>query len=199
MRDKAEIKRGDQVLIVGASGAIGTAAIQLAKHLGAEVAAVTSTGNATLVTSLGADRVIDYTRVDFSTTGETWDIILDTTGTVQFSRCAGSLKPGGRLVAVSGSFAQWLGIGGPSKASGKKVITGVASVRPDHLRHVAQLAAEGVLRPVVDRVYRLEDAAEAHSYVDTGRKRGSVVLAVATGQDDTLMNRNPPVRFMSAA
>jgi NADPH:quinone reductase-like Zn-dependent oxidoreductase len=187
LRDRAGLARGDRVLVIGASGAIGTAAIQVARHLGAEVTAVTSTGNATLVTSIGADRVIDYTRVDFTTTGETWGIIFDTTGTVSFSRCASSLKPGGRLVAVSGSFAQWLGIGRPSKASGKKVITGVAAVRPDHLRHVAQLASEGALRPVVDRVYRLEDAAEAHSYVDTGRKRGSVVLAVATGQDDTRM------------
>ena len=199
LRDKAGITRGDRVLVVGASGAIGTAAIQIARHFGAEVTAVTSTRNATLVTSIGADRVIDYTRVDFATMGETWDIILDTTGTVLFSRCAGSLKPGGRLVAVSGSFAQWLGIGRPSKASGKKVITGVASVWPDHLRHVAQLASQGVLRPVVDRVYRLEDAAEAHSYVETGRKRGSVVLAVATGEDGTRAYRDPQVHFVTAA
>lgn len=79
------------------------------------------------------------------------------------------------------------------------MITGVAAVRPNHLRHVAQLASEGALRPVVDRVYRLEDAAEAHSYVDTGRKRGSVVLAVVTGEEDTRVYRNPQVHFVAAA
>jgi NADPH:quinone reductase-like Zn-dependent oxidoreductase len=95
LRDKARIKRGERVLSVGASGAVGTAAVQIAKHFGAVVTGVTSTGNAALVQSIGADRVIDYTRVDFATTGDTWDIILDTTGTVYFSRSEISLKPGG--------------------------------------------------------------------------------------------------------
>ncbi len=180
LRDKAKIKRGDQVLVVGASGAVGTAAVQVAKHFGAEVTAVTS--NVNLVRSIGADRVIDYTKVDFASTGDTWDIILDTTGTVSFARCVHSLKNGGRLVVVNGTFAQALGIGQPSKASGKHVINGVAPISPDDLRYIAKLATSGELKPVVDRIYRLEDAAEAHAYVDTGRKRGSVVLRVASSQ-----------------
>lgn len=183
LRDKAKIKRGDHVLIVGASGAVGTAAVQIAKHFGAEVTAVTSTVNVNLVHSIGADRVIDYTQEDFATTGDTWDIILDTTGTVPFSRCDQALKPGGRLVIVLGSFAQTLGIGGPSKASGKRVISGVVPLTPDDLRYIADLASSGELKPVIDRIYPLEDAEAAHAYVDTGRKRGSVVLTVG-GRDE---------------
>ncbi|MDP3196918.1 NAD(P)-dependent alcohol dehydrogenase [Tabrizicola sp.] len=179
LRDKARIRRGDHVLVVGASGAVGTAAVQIAKHIGAVVTGVTSTGNAALVQSIGADRVIDYTKVDFATTGGTWDIILDTTGTVPFKRCEMSLKPGGRLVAVQGSLGLWLGLGRPSRKSGKRVITGVAAPTPDDLRTIADLAAKGELKPVIDRAYPLADAAKAHAYVDTGRKRGSVVLRVA--------------------
>lgn len=179
LRDKARIRHGDHVLVVGASGAVGTAAVQIAKHFGAVVTGVTSTGNAALVQSIGADRVIDYTKVDFATTGDTWDIIFDTTGTVPFSRCEMSLKPGGRLVAVQGSFEQWLGLGKPSRNIGKRVVTGVAAPTPDDLSFTAKLAAQGELKPVIDRVYPLEDAAKAHAYVDTGRKRGSVVLRVA--------------------
>jgi NADPH:quinone reductase-like Zn-dependent oxidoreductase len=185
LRDKAKIKRGDQVLVVGASGAVGTAAVQIAKHFGAVVTGVTSTSNVKLVASIGADRVIDYKQQDFTTTGDTFDIIVDTTGTVPFSRCANSLKPGGRLVAVAGSLAQWLGIGNPPKASGMKVISGVVPAKPDDLRYIAKLASSGALKPVIDRIYRLEDAVEAHAYVDTGRKRGSVVLTVATSQPET--------------
>jgi NADPH:quinone reductase-like Zn-dependent oxidoreductase len=178
LRDKAKIKRGDQLLVVGASGAVGTAAVQIAKHFGADVTAVTSTGNLSLVRSIGADSVIDYTQADFTAKGETWDIILDTTGTAPFRRCAKLLKPGGRLVIVNGTFAQALGIGRPSKASGKQVITGTAPASPEDLRYIMKLAYSGELKPVIDRVYRIEDAVEAHAYVDTGRKRGSVVLSV---------------------
>jgi NADPH:quinone reductase-like Zn-dependent oxidoreductase len=182
LRDKAKVKRGDQVLIVGASGAVGTAAVQIAKHFGAAVTAVTSTPNVKLVMSIGADRVIDYTQVDFAATGETWDIIFDTTGTAPFSRCANSLKSGGRLVLVRGTFAEALGLGGPSKASAKQVIAGVAPASAEDLGYITKLASSGELKPVIDRVYPLEHAAEAHAYVDTGRKRGSVVLVVAPDQ-----------------
>jgi NADPH:quinone reductase-like Zn-dependent oxidoreductase len=181
LRDKAKVRRGDHVLVVGASGAVGIAAVQLARHFGAAVTAVTSTANAELVLSSGADLVIDYTKVDFTTTGRTLDIIIDTTGTVPFSRCEASLKPGGRLVAVQGSLGQWLGLGRPSWKSGKRVIAGVALPAPDDLRYIADLAAKGELKPVIDRLYPLEEAAKAHAYVDTGRKRGSVVLRVEAG------------------
>jgi NADPH:quinone reductase-like Zn-dependent oxidoreductase len=178
LRDKAGIKRGDKVLIVGASGCVGSAAVQIAKHFGAEVTGVCSTANVELVRSIGADKVIDYTKVDFATTGETWDIILDTTGTAPLARSEPALKNGGRLVVVLGSFAQALGMERPSKASGKKVIAGVAAERVEDMRFLAELAEAGEFRPVIDRSYPLEHAAEAHAYVDTGRKRGSVVLTV---------------------
>ena len=182
LRDKAGIRPGDDVLVVGASGGVGTAAVQLAKHFGANVTGVSSTGNLELVRSIGADAVIDYTTEDFATRPERYDIILDTTGTAPFSRCEGSLKPGGRLVVVLGSLAQVVGIGRPSKASGKTVIAVVPRVAVADMELLAELAASGALKPVIDRSYPLEDAAKAHAYVDTGRKRGNVVLSVATSR-----------------
>lgn len=178
LRDKAGIKAGDRVLVVGASGGVGTAAVQLAKHFGAEVTGVCSTANIGLVRALGADRVIDYTREDFATADESYDIILDTTGTAPFARSGAVLRPGGRLAVVLGSFATALGIGNPPKSSGKRVIAGVGTTTAEDMRLIAQLAESGALKPVIDRSYPLEDAAEAHAYVDTGRKRGSVVLSV---------------------
>ena len=175
---KAGIKAGDKVLVVGASGGVGSSAVQIAKHFGAEVTGVTSTTNVELVRSIGADRVIDYTREDFAKTGETYDIIFDTTGTAPYARVADALKAGGRLVVVLGTLATMLGIGRPPKSSGKRVIAEVVSITPDHMHYLAQMAASGELKPVIDRVYPLEHAAEAHAYVDTGRKRGSVVLTV---------------------
>lgn len=181
---KARIQRGNEVLVIGASGAVGAAAVQLAKHFGAVVTAVTSTVNVELVSAIGADRVIDYKKVDFATTGDTWDIIFDTTGTASFERCASSLKPGGRLVAVQASFSQLVGIGKPARSTGKTLIASVAPLRSDDYRAIIRLAASGELKPVIDRVYALEDAAQAHAYVDTGRKRGSVVLTVGTHHNE---------------
>jgi NADPH:quinone reductase-like Zn-dependent oxidoreductase len=178
LRDKAGIKQGDKVLIVGASGGVGTAAVQIAKHFGAEVTGVSSTANLELVRAIGADKVIDYTKEDFAKNGETWDIILDTTGTAPFARCETALKPGGRLVVVLGTLAQALGLGRPSKASGKKVIAAVASTRVEDLHYLAKLAEAGEFKPVIDRSYPLENAAEAHAYVDKGRKRGNVVMTI---------------------
>lgn len=178
LRDKGGIRRGDRVLIVGASGGIGTAAVQIARHFGAEVTGVCSTANVDLVRSIGAERVIDYTKTDFATEGETYDIILDATGTVSFSRCDQALKPGGRLLLVQASFAQTIGRERPPRSSGKKVIAGVASVKAEHMTYLAALAATGELKPVIDRRYPLARAADAHAYVDTGRKRGNVVLTV---------------------
>lgn len=178
LRDKGEIRRGHRVLIVGASGGVGTAAVQIARCFGATVTGVCSTGNVDLVRSIGADRVIDYTRTDFATEGETHDLILDTTGTTTFARCEKALAPGGRLLLVQASFAQSLGLGRPPKASGKKVIAGVATPGVDDLRLLGEMAERGKLRPVIDRSYPLESAAEAHALVDSGRKRGNVVLTV---------------------
>jgi NADPH:quinone reductase-like Zn-dependent oxidoreductase len=113
LRDKGGIKRGDKVLIVGASGSVGTAAVQIAKHLGAEVTGVCSTANLDLVRSIGADQVIDYTKENFVLRGETYDIVLDTTGTTSFARCGDVLKPGGRLLLVLGFLRTSLGVGAP--------------------------------------------------------------------------------------
>lgn len=178
LRDKARIKRGERVLVVGASGGVGSAMVQVAKHFGAEVTGVCSTSNVELVRSIGANHVIDYTQEDFATTGQTYDIIVDTTGTAPYSRCENVLKPGGRLVVVLGSFAQAMGMGRPSKQSGKTVIAVVATARVEDLQLLARLAETGEFKPVIDRSYPLEDAVEAHAYVDTGRKRGSVVMSV---------------------
>jgi NADPH:quinone reductase-like Zn-dependent oxidoreductase len=178
LRDKAMVRAGDRVLVVGGSGAVGIAAVQIAKHFGATVTAVTSTPNVRQVASFGADAVIDYKRVDFAKIGAIWDIILDTTGTVPFSRCAEALSPGGRLVAVQASFGQVLGLGKPPRTSGKQLIVSAAPMTAEDYRFIANLAASGELKPMIDRTFPLEEAAKAHAYVDTGRKRGSVVLTV---------------------
>ncbi|MEO9230430.1 MAG: NAD(P)-dependent alcohol dehydrogenase [Devosia sp.] len=179
LQGKGGIKSGDNVLIVGASGSVGSAAVQIARHFGATVTGVCSTTNLELVGSLGADEVIDYTAVDFATTGETYDIILDTTGTTPLSRVDGSLRPGGRLLLALSTMAQALGLERPSKDSGKKVIAGVAAVVSEDLHMLADLAEAGEFLPVLDRSYPLENAAEAHAYVDKRRKRGNVVLTIA--------------------
>lgn len=178
LRDKIGIRPGDKVLVVGASGGVGTAAVQIARHLGAEVTGVCSTVNVELVRSLGAGKVVDYTSEDFAQSGDSWDVIIDTTGSAPFARCEPVLRPGGRLLIILGSFADVAGLRRPSKVSGKTVIAEVAKITVQDLRDLAQLASIGAYRPIIDRSYPLELAAEAHAYVDTGRKRGNVVLSV---------------------
>lgn len=175
---RAKLGRGERVLVNGAAGGVGTAAVQLAKHLGAEVTGVCSTGNLELVRSLGADRVIDYTREDFTRTGERYDVIVDTAGTAPFSRSEASLKEGGRLLLVLGSLASMLQAPWVSLTSGKRVIAGVARARVEDLRFLARLAEAGELRPVIDRRFPFDRIAEAHAYVDAGHKRGNVVVTV---------------------
>lgn len=176
---KGKIARGDKVLVVGASGAVGSAAVQLARHFGADVTGVCRSANVELVRSLGAHQVIDYTQEDFTQNGETYDIILDATGSAPLSRCERSLKPGGRLLIIlSASLAQSIGLAWPAKGSGKKAIAGVASVTAGDMEFLAGIAEAGAFVPVVDCVYPWERAAEAHARVETGRKRGSVVLTL---------------------
>jgi NADPH:quinone reductase-like Zn-dependent oxidoreductase len=179
LRDKAKIQPGERVAINGASGAVGTAAVQLAKHFGATVTAVCSAGNAELVRSLGAARVIDYAKGDFTRSGDTYDIILDAVGNCPFSRCQQALAPGGRLLLVVASLGQMLGgMLRPSRA-GRKVLTGVGAPRRDDLILLGELAESGALKPVIDRIYPLAQIGDAHAYVDTGRKKGSVVIRCA--------------------
>lgn len=179
LRDKARIKAGEKVLVVGASGAVGAAAVQIAKHYGAVVTGVCSGTNEALVRSIGADDVIDYTSTDFTRTGDMYDVIVDTTGTAPLSRVEPILNRGGRLLGILGSFGQAMGLEKPAKGSGKVVHAGVVKQCVDDLQMLADLAESGELKPVIDRSYPLALAAEAHAYVETGRKRGSVVLAVA--------------------
>lgn len=175
---KGKIQSGEKVLINGASGGVGTAAIQLARHFGADVTGVCSTTNLALVKSLGAARVIDYTKEDFTENGETYDIIIDTAGTAPFSRCQGSLKEGGRLLLVLGGLPDMLQVPWVSLTSSKKVIAGPAAERVEDLRFLAKLAEAGEFKPVIDRRYSLEQIVEAHRYVDKGHKKGNVVIAV---------------------
>jgi NADPH:quinone reductase-like Zn-dependent oxidoreductase len=178
LRDKARVQPGERVLINGASGAVGSAAVQLAKHFGATVTGVCSAANEQLVRSLGADRVVDYTRVDFTQTREHYDIILDTVGNCSFSRCKPVLAPGGRLLLVVASLGQLIGALLWSSRAGRKVLSGVSGVRPADLLFLQALAESGAFKPVIDRTYEFARMADAYGYVDTGRKKGNVVLTL---------------------
>jgi len=175
---RAKLQRGEKVLVNGASGGVGTAAVQLAKHFGADVTGVCSSPNVGLVRSLGARHVIDYTKEDFTHNGETYDVIIDTAGTAPFSRSKASLKKRGRLLMVLGGLPDMLRIPWVSMTSSKKVIAGPAAGRAEDLRLLAGLAEAGEFKPVIDRHYPFEQIAEAHRYVDTGRKKGNVVITL---------------------
>ena len=179
----ADVEPGDTVLINGASGAVGTAAVQLAKHLGAHVTAVCSGGNGGLVTSLGADRVIDYTAEDFTAGGRTYDVIMDCVGNAPFSRVAASLNPGGALLLVIADLKAMLQAPGASRRSGKLVTAGDLRLNytAEDLASLVRLADDGGYRAVIDRTYPLAEIAQAHRFVDTGRKRGNVIVQV-TGE-----------------
>lgn len=175
---KADIRKGHKVLVNGASGGVGTAAVQLARHFEAEVTGVCSTGNLQLVKSIGADHVIDYTKDDFTRNGERYDIIVDTVGTAPFARCKDSLKDDGRLVIVLGTLADLLQAPWVSMMGTRKVIATVVQWSAEDLRFLASLAQSGRFTPVIDRHYPLERITEAHRHVDTGRKKGNVVITV---------------------
>lgn len=177
--EQAAVKAGERVLVVGASGCVGSACVQLARHLGAEVTGVCSGRNVELVRSFGAAHVIDYENEDFTRGTTTWDVIIDTTGTVGFETCAHTLAPGGRLVLVLASLGQMAKAAFQGDKTGKRVVTGTASETGETMRRLAALAEQGAFTPHVDRAWPLSDVVEAHRYVDTGRKRGSVVIEVA--------------------
>ena len=178
LKTKGNIQRGDKVLIVGASGTVGSAAVQLAKHFGAEVTGVCSTANRELVKSIGADKVIDYTKEDFTKTGETYDIILVAAGTASFSSCKGSLKESGRLLLVLCGLPEIVKIPFAAMTSRKKIFAGPAAESKKDLLYIKELAEAGAFKPVIDRRYPLERIVEAHTHVDTGHKKGSVVITI---------------------
>lgn len=175
---QGNLQPGERVLVNGASGSVGSAAVQLAKHLGAHVTAVCSTRNVDLVTSLGADDVIDYTTRDFTTEAARYDLIMDTAGTAPFAKSQRVLNEGGRLLQVLGGLPDMLRAPLVALRTDKRIVAGNAAGSGENQRELARLAEAGVLTPVIDQVYPLEEIAEAHRYVGTGRKRGNVVIAV---------------------
>jgi NADPH:quinone reductase-like Zn-dependent oxidoreductase len=178
LRDLGNIQAGQKILINGASGGIGTYAVQLAKYFGAEVTGVCSTTNLEMVKSLGADSVIDYTKEDFTKSGQTYDLIFDVVGKTSFSRCKSSLKPKGIFLACLMGLSELVQILWTSIVGGKRVKGGVAAERVEDLVFFKELIEAGKLRPVIDRCYPLEQTAEAFRYVEKGHKKGNVVITL---------------------
>jgi NADPH:quinone reductase-like Zn-dependent oxidoreductase len=177
---RADVREGTRLVVYGASGSVGTAAVQLAKNIGADVTAVCNTANVELVASLGADRVIDYTQEDFTRNGETYDAIFDAVGKHSFRRCRRSLRPGGIYVSTDLGFmwhlpllvllTRWIG--------SRNAAMGIAKYTKEDVLFLKQLIEAGKYRAVIDRRYRLEDVIEASKYVETGQKTGNVVLTL---------------------
>lgn len=188
LRDKGNIQDRQKVLIYGASGSVGAAAVQAARYFGAGVTGVCSSANVALVKSLGASIVFDYTKEDFTRSGQTYDIIFDTVGKTSFSRCKSSLKEKGIFLEAGiklGVLFQviWTSIFGSKKA--KIAATGLRppNERTIDLIFLKELLETGKIKPVIDTSYPLEQIAEAHSYVDKGHKKGNVVITVAQNSD----------------
>ncbi len=173
--EKSGLKAGEKILVIGASGAVGGAMVQLARHRSAEVTAVTSAANAGLVSSLGAAKVIDYAREDFTKGSETYDLIADTVGASSFAKCVPALKEHGRYLSIAGGLADMFS----RRAGTKRSLGGVAAEKPEYLAELVKLAEAGALKPVIDSALSFERLPDAHARVDSGRKRGSVVVTVA--------------------
>jgi NADPH:quinone reductase-like Zn-dependent oxidoreductase len=174
---KAGLEQGQKLLVYGATGSVGTAGVQLARHFGADVTAVGNTQNLELVRSLGADRVIDYTQEDFTENGETYDVVFDAVGKLTFARARGSVKPGGVFVGTDGFLNLFLAL--PTRWIGsRRVALGITKYSKQDLLLLKQLVEAGEYRAVIDRRYPLEDVVEATRYVETGQKTGNVVLTL---------------------
>ncbi len=178
---QGNVQSGQRVLINGAGGTIGSFAVQLAKLLGAKVTGVDSAGKLDMLRSIGADRVIDYTREDFTQGGETYDFILDVVSESPFSGSTRSLAQDGRYLIANPGLSQMLRGRWTSMTSDKKVIFGATDPKTEDLIYLRELIEAGELRAVIDRCYPLEQAAEAHRYVEKGHKKGNVVLTVEHG------------------
>ena len=183
LRDKGNIQSGQKVLIYGASGALGTSAIQFAKYFGAEVTGVCGPTNLEMVKSLRADKVIDYTKEDFTKTGQTYDIIFDTVGKSSFSRCKNSLTENGIYLTTVPSPATFLQMLWTSIAGGRKVGIAATGLRPSNEKTKELIFLNGIIeagriKAVIDRSYPLEQMAEAHKYVEAGHKKGNVVITI---------------------
>jgi NADPH:quinone reductase-like Zn-dependent oxidoreductase len=178
LRDKAGIKPGDRLLVIGGAGSVGSAAVQLAKAFGAHVTATASAAKLDMVRGLGADAAIDHRNNDPSRNREAYDIILDTSGTATYAKYGAALRPGGRLMLVSANLWQMLGSLIARKSGGRKASGGYAPERAEDLRFLADLAARGRFRPFIDRRFALTQAAEAHRYFEAPERKGNVVIVV---------------------
>jgi NADPH:quinone reductase-like Zn-dependent oxidoreductase len=185
LRDRGNIQSGQQVLINGASGTVGTSGVQFAKHFGTEVTGVCSTINLELVKSIGADHVIDYTEQDFTQTGHTYDIVFDAVGKRSFSECKRALKPGGiylttvpNLIAILHRIWPW--IAGDRRASFATTGLRPSLEKAKDLAFICELVEAGEILPVIDRVYPMEQIVEAHRYVEAGHKKGDVVITISS-------------------
>ncbi len=178
LRDLGKIKKGQRILVNGASGGLGSYAVQLGKYFGAKVTGVCSTSNLEWVKSIGADRVIDYTKEDFADQDETYDIIFDTVGKIFYTDCKKSLKDDGRFLMAVAGIPQFLLMLWTSMRSKKKAIAGVAEFTKEDLNVVKELIEKGLVKPIIDRRYPLEEIVEAHRYVDGGHKKGNVVITL---------------------
>ena len=182
IRDLAKIQWGQTILIHGASGAIGTYAVQLARYYGAVVTGVCSGANAALVISLGADKIIDYTKEDFTINPERYDFVFSVVGKTTFSQCKGILKPKGIYLENMMEVKDFLKVLWTSITGGKKIKGGVSAERADNLNFFVELIESGKLKPVIDRVYPLERTAEAFQYVEQGHKKGNVVISIINNE-----------------
>lgn len=174
---KLNIHKGQKILVVGASGGNGNFAVQIAKNYGAEVTGVCGTNRVDFIKALGADKVIDYTKEDFTNNGEKYDIILDVLGRTGFSKCKNSLTENGKYVLVSFKVKQLLQMMWTSIFSSKKVMCVLSPQRPEDLLAVSKMIEEGKIKSILDKTFPKEQAAEAHRYVEQGSKKGNVVIA----------------------
>ena len=176
LRGKGDVKLGDAVLIIGASGALGTMGVQIAKFFGAHVTGVCSTARLELVSSIGADRVVDYTQNDITDLGEAFDVVFDTVGALPLAKIRQMLRPNGRGVVAAGSLLDNIKAPIWSLMGARKFYAGVAAETVEDMRLLAEIAAIGALRPVIDKVYPLDQITQAHAYVDSGHKAENVVM-----------------------
>jgi NADPH:quinone reductase-like Zn-dependent oxidoreductase len=183
LRDKANLQRGQSILINGASGAVGTSAVQLARHLGATVTGVCSGANTELVRTLDADIVIDYTQADFTRAGQTYDVIFDVAGKSSFFRCRPALNRAGIYLTTAPSLAILLQMPWTSKFSARKAVVAFTGLRAaaekrKDLLYISELAKSSSLTPVIDACYPLRRIADAHRHVDSGRKKGNIIVTM---------------------
>jgi NADPH:quinone reductase-like Zn-dependent oxidoreductase len=177
LTNKANIRKDQKILINGASGAVGTASIQLAKYLGAIVTGICSTANIELVKSLGANRVVDYTKEDLTKINEQYDVILDAVGNFSLYRCKHLLKGHGKLISINAGLVTNL-----LAVFRRDLISGVAGENKEDLEFLRELVESDNMKPVIDKVFPLEETAEAHRHVDKGHKKGNVVISMVSNE-----------------